>query len=147
MAHAAQQWPLLGIRNKFIYQKYQIYWVSLISGIINIGYQKYRVSEIWISEISGTISDISEIYWVSEISVIRNIGYQKYQISEISGIRNIRYLLISVLSYQSSIIEKMSELPVTNLHYFIRNKNPASYFLPDVRQVSFCRTPSQVLIA
>ena len=113
MAHAAQQWPLLGIRNKFIYQKYQIYWVLLISGIINIGYQKYRVSEIWIS---GTISDISEIYWVSEISVIRNIGYQKYQISEISGIRNIRYLLISVLSYQSSIIEKMSELPVTNLH-------------------------------
>ena len=58
---------------------------------------------------------------------------------EISGIRNIRYLLISVLSYQSSIIEKMSELPVTNLHYFIRNKNPASYFLPDVRQVSFGR--------
>ena len=85
-------------------------------GIINIGYNKYRVSEIWISEISGTISDISEIYWVSEISVIRNIGYQKYQISEILGIRNIRYLLISVLSYQSFIIEKMSELPVTNLH-------------------------------
>ena len=79
---------------------------------------------------------------VSEISVIRNIGYQKYQISEISGIRNIRYLLISVLSYQSSIIEKMSELPVTNLHYFIRNKNPGSYFLPDVRQVNFCWTPS-----
>ena len=74
---------------------------------------------------------------VSEISVIRNIGYQKYQISEISGIRNIRYLLISVLSYQSSIIEKMSELPVTNMHYFIRNKNPASYFLPNVRQVIF----------
>ena len=118
--------PLLGIRNKFIYQKYQIYWVSFISGIINIGYQKYFVSEIRISKISGTISDISEIYWVSEIL----------------GIRNIRYLLISVLSYQSSIIEKMSELPVTNLHYFIRNKNPASYFLPDVRQVSFCRTPS-----
>ena len=132
MAHAAQQWPLLGIRNKFIYQKYQIYWVSLISVITNIGYQKYWVSEIWESEISGTISDISEKYRVSEISVIRNIGYQKYrvseilvirnigyqkyQISEISGIRNIRYLLISVSSYQSSIIEKMSELPVTNLH-------------------------------
>ena len=80
-------------------------------GIINIKYNKYRVSEI-----SGTISDISEKYRVSEISVIRNIGYQKYQISEISGIRNIRYLLISVSSYQSSIIEKMSELPVTNLH-------------------------------
>merc|ERR1711997_150983 len=101
-------------------------------------YQKYLVSEIWVSEISGTISDIWEIYRVSEISDIRNIGYQKYQISEISGIRNIRYLLISVLSYQSSIIEKMSELPVTNLHYFIRNKNPASYF---------CRTSGKLVFA
>ena len=82
------------------------------------------------------------IRYIGNILGIRNIGYQKYQISEILGIRNIRYLLISVLSYQSSIIEKMSELPVTNLHYFIRNKNPASYFLPDIRQVSFCRTPS-----
>ena len=68
MAHAAQQWPLLGIRNKFIYQKYQIYWVSLILGIINIGYQKY---------------------WASEISSIRNIGQLKFWASEISGIRNI----------------------------------------------------------
>ena len=51
----------------------------------------------------------------------KNIGYQKYRLSEILGIRNIRYqkywyLLISVLSYQSSIIEKNSELPLTNLH-------------------------------
>ena len=127
----AQQWPLLGISNKFIYEKYQIYWVSLILGIINIGYQKY-----WVSEISGSISDISEIYWVSEISVIRNIGYQKYQISEISGIRNIRYLLISIFSYQSSIIEKMSELPVTNLHIAISVSNQRFFFeLTPSRQV------------
>ena len=86
MAHAAYKWPLLGIRNKFIYQKYQLYWVSLISGIKNIGYQKYLVSEIWVSEISGTISDISEIYWVSEILVIRNIGYQKYKKYRVSEI-------------------------------------------------------------
>ena len=83
-------------------------------GIINIGYNKYRVSEI-----SGTISNISEIYWVSEISVIRNIGYQKYQISEISGIRNIRYLLISVLSYQSSIIEKISQARIADAPVYI----------------------------
>ena len=78
-------------------------------GIINIGYNKY-----WVSEISGTISVISEIHWVSEISVIRNVGYQKYQISEISGIRNIRFLLISVLSYQSSIIEKISQARIAS---------------------------------
>ena len=64
---------------------------------INIGYNKYRVSEILgirnigcqkylVSEISGTISDISEIYLVSEISVIRNIGYQKYQKYRVSEI-------------------------------------------------------------
>ena len=52
-----------------------------VSGIRNIGYQKYLVSEI-----SGTISDISEIYLVSEISVIRNIGYQKYQKYRVSEI-------------------------------------------------------------
>ena len=83
-------------------------------GIINIGYNKY-----WVSEISGTISVISEIYWVSEILVFRNIGYQKYQISEISGIRNIRYLLISVLSYQSSIIEKMSQARIADAPVYI----------------------------
>ena len=124
MAHAAQQWPLLGIRNKFIYQKYQVYWVSLISGIINIGYQKYQVpyqiyrkyigyQKYWLSEISGNRNIGYRKYRVSKILGIRNIGYQ---ISEISGIRNIRDLLISVFSYQSSIIEKMSELPVTNQH-------------------------------
>ena len=58
--------------------------------ISDIGYNKYRVSEIWVSEISGTISDISGVrniryqkYWVSEILGIRNIGYQKYRVSEI----------------------------------------------------------------
>ena len=56
------------------------------------------------------------IRYIGNILGIRNIGYQKYQISEILGIRNIRYLLISVFSYQSSLIEKMSELPVTNQH-------------------------------
>merc|ERR1712105_394014 len=98
-------WPLLGIRNKFIHQKYQEYRISLISGIINIGYQKYQVPY--------QIYRVSDILCIRKISGIKNIGYQKYRVSDI---RNRGYLLISVLSYQSSIIEKMSELPVTNQH-------------------------------
>ena len=39
-----------------------------------MGYQKYGVSEIWVSEISGIISDISGI---------RYIGYRKYWVSQI----------------------------------------------------------------
>ena len=79
--------------------------ISFISGIINIGYQKYQVPY--------QIYRVSDILGIGKILGIINIGYQ---ISEISGSRNIRYLLISVFSYQSSIIEKMSELPVTNQH-------------------------------
>ena len=67
---------ILGIRNI----RYHIGYIGKISGIRNIGYQKYRVSEILV------------------IRNIGNIGYQKYRVSEISGIRNIRYISVKGLS-------------------------------------------------
>ena len=49
-----------------------------ISGIINIGYQKYCVSEI-----SGIRNIGYQNFLVSEILGISNIGYQKYRVSKI----------------------------------------------------------------
>merc|ERR1712105_263037 len=73
-------WPLLGIRNKFIHQKYQKYLISLISGIINIGYQEYQVPY--------QIYRVSDILGIGKILGIKSIGYQKYRVSDI---RNIGY--------------------------------------------------------
>jgi len=62
------------------------------SGIKNVGYQKYRVSEILgitsirnlKYQVSGSQSQVSskgiKKYRVSGKSGIRNIGYQKYQV-------------------------------------------------------------------
>ena len=94
MAHAAQQWPLLGIRNKFIYQKYQIYWVSLISGIINIGYQKYGYQKYQVPYQIYRKYIGYQKYRVSEISDIRNIGYQKYKVSVNISFKVINHLLL-----------------------------------------------------
>ena len=78
-----------GIRNI----GYQKYWVSEILGIRNIGYQKYGVSEI--SGIRNKVLFIKNIgyqkYWESEILGIWNIGYLRYRLSEVSYIRNIGY--------------------------------------------------------
>ena len=76
--------------------------------VFNIFIKKTLIKKYWVSEISGTISDISEKYRVSEISVIRNIGYQKYRVSEISDIRNIGYQKYKVsvnISFELSIID------------------------------------------
>ena len=70
---------LLAIKNKLIYQKYG---VSDISGIINMGYQKYGYQKFQVSY---------QIYWVLDILGMGNIVYQKYWVSEISDIRNIGY--------------------------------------------------------
>ena len=73
-----------------------------------MGYQKYGVSEIWVWEISGIISDISGIKY---------IGYQKYRVSEISDIRNIVYQKYKVSDSQSQVSSKVIYLLLTNPRY------------------------------
>ena len=67
-------------------------------GIRNIGYQKYGVSEIWVSEISGIISDISGIRYIGyrKYRVSEILGIKKYQVSDLSDIRNIGYQIHKV---------------------------------------------------
>ena len=49
---------------------------SEISGVINIGSQKY-----WVLQILGLRNIGSYKYWVSEIPGLRSIGSQKYWVS------------------------------------------------------------------